>query len=51
MWLFEFIIGIFSFLLVAYYVSLVIHIWGLSKITNKEIKGKKILVPFYYWFN
>lgn len=51
MWLFEFIIGLFSALLIIYYVSLVIHIWGINKITEKEIEGKKILVPFYYWFN
>jgi hypothetical protein len=51
MWLFEFIIGILSFLLVAYYISLAAHIWEICKITDKEIKGKKILVPFYYWFN
>ena len=46
--LFRFLIGIFILLYVIYYVLVCGHLLELWKITDKEIKFKKLLIPFYY---
>lgn len=36
-------------LLVTYYIMIVLHQFGIIKITNKNVKFNKAVIPFYYW--
>ena len=51
MYFFRLILGVFLFLVLVYYLMLALNLFGILTFTEKEIKGKKILIPFYYWFN
>lgn len=48
MYFFKLILGLFLFLVFAYYIMLALQLFGVIKFTEKEIT-KKILIPFYYW--
>lgn len=50
MYFFRLILVTFLFLLFAYYISLALHLFGVITFTEKEITGKKLIIPFYYWF-
>lgn len=51
MYFFRLILGVFLFLVLVYYLMLALNLIGILTFTEKEIKIKKILIPFYYWFN
>lgn len=36
-------------LLIIYYVMVVLHFFGVIKITNKDMSFNKAMIPFYYW--
>lgn len=51
MYFFKFILGIILFLMFAYYIMLTLQLFGAITFTEKEITLKRVLIPFYYWFN
>ena len=36
-------------LLVTYYSMIVLHQFGVIKITNRKVSFNKAVIPFYYW--
>jgi hypothetical protein len=51
MYFFKFILTIVLGLLLVYYLSLSLHLFGIVTFTEKSIEAKKLLIPFYYWFH
>ncbi len=41
--------SIISGLLIAYYATVVLQLFGITRITDNELSFKG-LIPFYYWF-
>ena len=39
----------FILLLALYYLSVVLHCFGLIKLVEKEVSFIKAIIPFYYW--
>lgn len=40
---------VFILLFAIYYASVIMQVLGLTKVTDKEIKFIKAIIPFYYW--
>jgi hypothetical protein len=36
-------------LLAVYYISVILHCFGVIKLMDKEISFVKAVIPFYYW--
>lgn len=43
------IAAVLTVLLMAYYVMIVLHLFKVIKITNRDVTFGKALIPFYYW--
>lgn len=43
------ILGAIVILLIIYYIMVTGQLYGVFKFTNKSIKFKKLVIPFYYW--
>jgi hypothetical protein len=50
MYFFRLILTTFLSLLFAYYITVALQLFGVVTFTKKEISGKKLIIPFYYWF-
>lgn len=43
------IMAVLTALLMTYYVMIVLHLFKVIKITNRDVVFSKALIPFYYW--
>lgn len=43
------VMAVLIVLLMTYYVMIVLHLFKVIKITNRDVVFSKVLIPFYYW--
>lgn len=43
------VMAVLTVLLMTYYVMIVLHLFKVIKITNRDVVFGKALIPFYYW--
>lgn len=50
MYFFRFILAVVLLLVLLYYLSLSLQLFGIITFTERKITASKIFIPFYYWF-
>ena len=50
MYFFKFILGVVLMLVLLYYISLSLQLFGIITFTEQKITVNKVFIPFYYWF-
>lgn len=48
---FRALVFLITILLIVYYSQVVLHILGVTNITDKRINFIKCMIPFYFWLN
>jgi hypothetical protein len=49
--MYKLIIGIALYLVAIYYLLVFCHLIGAIKLTKEDVDAKRLLIPFYYFFN